>query len=114
MYEECVSTHSESPQKSGTGRLDLAEQLGSKKEFLPAQQAKQHAERLVPAVHMSCFAQLRAETSENDARDALGKPKNQKFHLLGAPVDEHFHFGKIRWPSTLKFNTTPVKPAENN
>ena len=100
MYEECVSTHSQSPQKSRTGRLDLAEQLGSKKGFLTAQQAKQHAERLANAEHMSCFAQLRAKTCENDAQDALGKAKNQKFWLWGAPGDEHFRF----WENSLPFD----------
>ena len=28
-----------------------------------------------------CFAQLRAETCENDARDASGKSKNEKSHF---------------------------------
>ena len=49
-------------------------------------------ECFAPLFVMSCFAQLRAKTCENDAQDALGKAKNQKFQLLGAPGDEHFRF----------------------
>ena len=60
---------------------------------------------------ISCFAQVRAESCENDARDAPGKTKHQKFQLLSAPVDEHFRFGKMRCLSTLRFDTTHVKPA---
>ena len=38
-------------------------------------------ECFAPLVCMSCFAQLRAETSENDARDASGKSKIEKSHF---------------------------------
>ena len=67
------------------GRIRLGRQLGSQKEFIPAQRAKQHAERLANAEHSSCFAQLRAEASENDARDASGKSKNEKSHFWAPP-----------------------------
>ena len=39
---------------------------------------------------MSCFAQLRAEASENDARDASEKPRNENFWLWGVPVSKTF------------------------
>ena len=37
--------------------------------------------------------------------------QKMKISLLSAPVDEHFHSRKIDCLSTLKFDTTPVKPA---
>ena len=36
-------------------------------------------ECFAPLVYSSCFAQLRAEASENDARDASEKPRNENF-----------------------------------
>ena len=62
--------------------------------FLPfgPPEPRDGGECFAPLVRVSCFAQLRAQTCENDVQDALGKAKNQKFWLLGAPGDEHFRF----------------------
>ena len=69
--------------------------------FLPfGPEPRDGGECFAPLVTMSCFAQLCAKTCENDTQNALGKAKNQKFQLWGAPGDEHFRF----WESSLPFD----------
>ena len=93
MSIKCVKNPSALPHNLSKSRRreGFPAQLGSKMELPPAQQAKQHAERLATAK----LAQLRADTSDNDAWDAQKSQKMKNSDFCVPPLINIFVSGEF-------------------